>query len=260
MARSLRTLDQTFALSMTPPNQSLPLPLQQNSLAYPFPCVRADDRPHVLPRYSNNPLIGALRFPTDTKSLRRALTYVPEFNEQMRQLDRPTRRLMLQELKRFRIGLPRLCELAELVYGGMLESYVGRVPHSPDANRRLTELYVMRESNAVPLLPENGAEFAGAVIGKGGCGKTFAADAVAALFGSTPVIHHPELATYQIPVVKLAMPFLGASRKTLGAALIHELDRLFPEGNYSKLYLTPKVNSNQLLLSAFALLQVHCVG
>ena len=112
----------------------------------------------------------------------------------------------------------------------------------------------------MPLLPENGAEFAGAVIGKGGCGKTFAADAVAALFGGTPVIHHPELATYQIPVVKLAMPFLGASRKTLGAALIHELDRLFPDGNYSKLFLTPKVNSNQLLLSAFALLQIHCVG
>lgn len=229
-------------------------------LAYNFPCVTAAPIPHALPRYAANDLIGALRFPRNTASLRRALTYVPDFTEDMRRLDRSTRRLQLEEMKRLRIGLPRLCELAELVSGGMLESYVGRVPHTPESIRRLNELYRHRGHDTVPRLPENGAEFAGSLIGMGGCGKTFALDAVAALFADTPVIHHPELGVWQIPIVKLAMPILGTSRRTLGNAIIHELDKLFPEGDYARLYLKPRFNSNQLLLIAFSLLQIHLVG
>lgn len=230
------------------------------ALPYNFPCVTAAPVPHALPRYAANDLIGALRFPRDTASLRRALTYVPDYNEDMRRLDRPTRRLLLEELKRLRIGIPRMCELGELVTGGMLESYVGRMPHTPESVKRLNELYKHRGQDTVPALPRNGAEFAGALIGMGGCGKTYALDAVAALFEGTPVIHHPELGVWQIPIVKLAMPILGTSRRTLGTAIIHELDRLFPEGDYARLYLKPRFNSNQLLLVAFSLLQIHLVG
>ncbi len=232
----------------------------QSPLSYNFPCVTAAPVAHPLPRYATNDLIGALRFPKDTASLRRALTYVPDFNEQMRRLDRPTRRLLLEELKRLRIGVPRMCELAELVTGGMLESYVGRLPNTPESVKRLNELYKHRGQDTVPALPRNGAEFAGALIGMGGCGKTYALDAVAALFEGTPVIHHPELGAWQIPIVKLAMPILGTSRRTLGTAIIHELDRLFPDGDYARLYLKPRFNSNQLLLVAFSLLQIHLVG
>lgn len=228
--------------------------------SYTFPCVRAEHVPHPLPRYADNPLIGALRFPQGLSELKRKLTYIPQFSEDIRAKDRSTRRLVLQELKRFRLAVPRLCELAETSNGTMIESYVGRVPHTPESNRRLAELYRHREKGTLPLLPQNGAEFAGAMIGKGGCGKTFAMNAVAGLYECTPVIHHEDLGVWQIPMVKLAMPFLGASRKTLAIAIIHEIDRLFPAGNYARLYLTPKANSNQLLLSAFALLQIHCVG
>jgi hypothetical protein len=237
---------------------------EQNGLpsgaTYTFPCVPAAFEPHALERYRGNPLIEALRFPKGTAALRRALTFVPDFNDEMRQLDRPTRRLLLQEFKRFRVATPRMCELAELVHGGMLESLVDRVPHTPQANRRLGELYRHSTQNTLPSLPKNGAEFAGAMIGKGGCGKTFALDAVAGIYETTPVIHHCDLGIWQIPVVKLAMPFLGSSRKTLATAIIDELDKQFPDGNYRRLYLNTRANSNQLLLIAFRLLQLHCVG
>lgn len=241
---------------MTIPEQGEP----PQGATYSFPCVAANLEPHPLARYQGNPLIEALRFPKGTAALKRALTFVPDFNDEMRQLDRPTRRLLLQEFKRFRVATPRMCELAELVHGGMLESLVDRVPHTPQANRRLSELYRHSTQHTLPSLPKNGAEFAGAMIGKGGCGKTFALDAVAGIYETKPVIHHRDLGMWQIPVVKLAMPFLGSSRKTLATAIIDELDKLFPDGNYSRLYLNTRANSNQLLLIAFRLLQLHCVG
>lgn len=232
---------------------------------YGFPCVRAEPQPHLLPRYRGNPLIEALRFPASERELKRALSYVPVITDEMRSAEASWRRLSLHEFKRFRFALDRHVALAEMVYGGMCESLMGRVPQTPAYVAKLTELYQLKKSNAAPTLHSNGAEFAGACVGKAGCGKTFAMDAVAGLFGATPVIHHPSLNHWQIPILRLSMPYLGASRKTLGMAIILKLDELFPEGNYRRIYieqarLRSGDSSNAMMLNAFMLLQVHTVG
>lgn len=227
---------------------------------YGFPCIPADYVTHPLQRYANNPLINALRFPASRTELMGRLTNLPPFEPSMRQADGMTRKLLLMSLKRLTIGLPRLAALAQEFHAAMVEGYVGREPHTAAANRRLQEYY--REYQSTKKLPKpvnrNTAQFASALMGMSGCGKSFGLEAVAGLY--PPVIHHEELGVWQIPVVRLEMPYKGVSLLTLGTSLVQELDRLFPQGEYAQIYLKGNLNAEQLLLRAMALLHTHCVG
>ena len=231
---------------------------------YGFACAKAEYEPHRIARYATNPLCNVFRdFPKTTNELARRLTRLPDFSPDQRLLDGMTRRILIKQLFRVTIGTPRLRELAETINATMLEGYFGREPYSVSANTMLQELYKQQKTGSFfkPVSmtrARNTAQFTSALLGMPGSGKSFGLDAVAGLY--PPVIHHEELNIYQIPTVTLEMPYRGASAGTLAHAIIYELDRLFPLGEYARLYLKSRVNSEQLLLAAFALLHIHCVG
>lgn len=227
---------------------------------YAFPCVPADYVAHKLPRYAANPLIGALRFPDKRKALKAALSNLPPFEPSQRMLDRPTRRLLIKQLKRFFIGLDRVAEVAETVYGNMVEGYVGREPHTAEANARLRQLYEAQKTSQFCSMGDsfNLAQFCCALMGTPGVGKSVALGRIAALF--PPVIHHPDLDLWQIPVLTIEMAYNGMSQGTLAHAIIRSIAKRFPPGDYERVYLKSRANSEQLLLAAFALMHVHAVG
>jgi len=223
--------------------------------------IEADySRPHPLPRYAGLHLVNALRYPTDEASIRAAINYIPHFTDEMRRAERPLRRLMLKEMKRFRVVLPRTLQLAADLHGSKLESYVDRVPHSVAVVRRLRELRKHAENGTFPEIPKNGAQFAGALFSVPGYGKTTGIDAVTSLYKDCKLIFHRDLGIWQIPIIQLSMALLGSTKKSLALNLIHEISRAFPIGDYQRLYLKTRLNANQLLLQAFALLQIHAVG
>lgn len=228
--------------------------------SYAFSCVRADYVPHKLPRFSENPLISALRFPDKRKALKAALNNVPAFEPSQRLLDRPTRRLLVKQLSRFFLGLDRVAELAETVHGNMLEGYVGREPHTAAANARLRQLYEAQKTSQFCAMEGNlnAAQFSCALMGTPGVGKSVALNRVASLF--PPVIHHPDLDLWQIPILNIEMAYNGVSQGTLAHAIIRAIAKRFPPGDYERLYLKPRANSEQLLLAAFSLMHVHAVG
>lgn len=228
--------------------------------SYAFPCVRADYVPHKLARYADNRLIGALRFPDKRKALKAALTNLPTFDVSQRELDRPMRRLLVKQLGRFFLGLDRTAELSENVHGNILEGYVGREPHTASANARLRQLYEAQKTGEFCALGSNSntAQFSCALIGTPGVGKSAALARVAELY--PPLIHHPELDLWQIPVLSIEMAYNGMSQGTLAHAIIRAIAKRFPPGDYERLYLKSRANSEQLLLAAFALMHVHAVG
>ncbi|RCW69209.1 ATP-binding protein [Pseudorhodoferax soli] len=227
---------------------------------YSFPCVKAGSWPHPLARLRNNPLISALRPWPSEKALRKLLEFLPDYDESHRQLDRPMRVQQLQQLKRFAIPLPRVLQLAETMHATMLEGYVGREPHTPEANRRLAEVYNSPDIESYARLRDsaNAAQFTSALLGMSGVGKSTSLETIAGLY--PPVIHHPEHNMYQIPTLLIEMAYDGASIATLATAILTALDKKFPAGNYRKLYIEARGNAEQKLLFAFALLQVHAVG
>jgi hypothetical protein len=233
------------------------------STNYDFPCIAAEYEPHSLPRYRDSVLISAINstFPQTEKELRAKLNKIPVFNDELRQLDPSMRRLQLAEMLRFRVATPALFSTISNIHGFMLESYVGREPYSVLAARRLEQTYKHMENNTYPSLSETGAQFSSAIFGMPGCGKTLAVDTAEELYQPrAPVIHHELYGIWQIPFLKLRMPFLGSSRVSLATALIRAIAMLFPPGDYEKLYLRSKLNSNQVILQAFALMQIHKVG
>lgn len=234
------------------------------STNYDFPCIAAEYNPHPLARFRSNPLISAINsfYPQTLQALLKELNVFPDFTQKLRLEDPMLRRLALGELLRFRVATPALKTTVANIHSYMLESYVGREPYSVLSARRLEELNQHFKHGTFPQLGETGAQFSSAIFGMPGCGKTFAIEAAESLYlcRGAPVIHHEKYGIWQIPVLKLKMPFLGMSRISLATAIIKAVAESFPPGDYERIYLRSRLNSNQLMLQAFSLLHIHKVG
>lgn len=224
--------------------------------------VLAKYEPHPIARFANNVLICALpKFPLTRKALAAALTCLPDFNASERQLPKPLRKAQVMQLTRFFLGLPRVCELAEFMHAVMCEGYAGREPNTSESNAILQRLYESQQlGDFCPLnQTENTAQFCWGFTGMPGTGKSSSLQTIAArLYPS--LIEHPEEGIYQIPVLYIEMAYNGVSLATLAQAIILAIAKKYPEGNYERVYLRRRVNAEQLLLDAFALVHVHKVG
>lgn len=243
-------------------------PLQQ----YNFPCVTARyNRAPPIEEYADNPLIASLGPVPSERRLRVATTRLPQYDPAERTANRTIRRLRLERLKRLNLGLPRVAELAESFNASMLESYTCRLPFTPEANRMLQSLYNLRfrdtagtdERFKALSTAENTAQFTTAVVGTAGGGKTVALNHIEALYPKC--IHHPSIGgkdgvIWQIPALKVEMPTKGFNLQTLSHAMLLAFDERFPDGNYFKQYIRPRMNGEQRFLSALSLCRIHCVG
>ncbi len=234
--------------------------VKRESAPSAYPRVVATYRTHPVSRFNQNPLIMALPALPDEVTLGQSLTYMPDYDESERGLDRTSRLMQIRQLSRFYVGLPRVVELVESLHAMICESYVGREPARPDANVRRQDVYDRRQRGEFFQMdnPDNGAEFSSAVLGFPGVGKTQAIKRAAQMYER--VIFHPDLGIYQIPVLRIEMSYDGASVHTLADAIFRQLNRLLPECGYNKLYIGSRSNAEIRFMDAVELMQTHYVG
>jgi hypothetical protein len=207
--------------------------------------------------YAGNRLIEALpRFPKSLGELQNKLNVLPKFSKALRQQSGHKRRMALRKLARFFIATSRVYELAEFIYSEVLQGYVHRAPNSPEANRIMQHLYLKGKIEKASPFGGTAVQFSSALTGIPGAGKSIAAAQIERLF--PPIIFHPELNIWQIPILRIQMPYHGKRDVNLASAIIAEIDRRYPPGGYRRIYLdSPRAD---LMGDAQHLLAIHCVG
>lgn len=226
---------------------------------YDFPHVVANYMSSNDPRFEGNILALALpEFPKERDELIDQLLVrtKPAKNRTLTRLER------VMELPQFLRGfypLPRVAQLAERMYSRMRESYIGREPYTKAYGERMQIHY----ENSKLALTQNERETALknciALVGLPGAGKSSAVAHACRIF--PPIIHHPEWAIWQIPVLRLSMPYKARSEHALAIRIIRSIAKRYPPGHYIKLYLArrpPHVDA--LVDAAIHLIHKHCVG
>lgn len=227
-----------------------------------FNFVDAVYRDEPNPLYKGNPFIEALPALPDDKSLAKALTHLPKFDPEERQMSASYRIGRLGLLRKVMIALPRTVRLARAMIKMLHEGYGPRRPFSSSDNETVQSLYEMQQSgNFVSARQTDlAAQHSMSLIGASGCGKTFGLRHIAGLFPS--VIHHPTLGKWQLPFVFIEMSYDGESVHTLASSLFEEFDRLLPDGKYTELFMRRKnsMNAEQRLAKALAVAHELGVG
>lgn len=238
--------------------QTTPSPATSKKFDYSV----ANYQPHPLSRFSGHRLISALRpFPKTRRELKSLLNNLPDYSPEQRMYPRALRKMQLAQLLRVFAALSRNCELAEYMYAMICEGYVAREPHSAKSNEILQGLHecTSLEQFSARKRVANTAQFCSALTGMPGSGKSSTlAHIVASLY--EPIIYHPDINVWQIPVLSIEMAYDGASQATLAHAIISAIDKIYPVGDYARLYLRPRMNAEERLLAAFTLIHIHCVG
>ena len=206
--------------------------------------------------HKGNVLIEALwRYPRDRKALRAKLSFEPRFTDAMRSWTALKRRLKLPVLARFFWALPRVCELADRMWGVMLQSYSRRKPFTPESTAIMQSMYMRAEDSD----RDDEVRWVTALTGIPGAGIRSALAHIAnKLF--QPLIYHPKLNIWQIPVLKIQMPYHGRHGVSLAIAIIEAVHRVYPFGNYLQVYIRPRIGEPELMAAARHLLFIHYVG
>ncbi|SEK14927.1 MULTISPECIES: ATP-binding protein [unclassified Variovorax] len=239
-------------------DQTNPSPATSKNFDYSV----ANYQSHPLSRLAGHRLISALRpFPKTRKELKALLNNLPDYSPEERNLPRALRKMQLPQLLRAFVALRRNCELAEYMYATICEGYVAREPHSAKSNAILQGLHecISLQQFGARKRVANTAQFCSSLTGMPGSGKssTFS-HIVASLY--EPIIYHADINVWQIPVLTIEMAYNGTSQATLAHAIISAIAKLYPDGDYERLYLRPRMNAEERLLAAFTLIHIHCVG
>lgn len=206
--------------------------------------------------YEGNVLIEALPpYPRTRKALRAKLTFEPRFTPAMRAWSALKRRLRLPVLARFFWAIPRVCELADHLWGRMLQSYSRRKPYTAESTRIMQAMYMRAEDSD----RDDEVRWVSALTGIPGAGRRSAIAHIAnKLF--QPLIYHKQLDLWQIPVLKIQMPYHGRHGVSLAIAIIEAIHRVFPFPNYLQVYIRPRAGEPELMAAARHLLFIHAVG
>lgn len=230
----------------------------------PFPssAIAARYTPQRIPRFQGNPYIEALPPAVGDDQVFETLMLSPDFDVEQRQWESHERLQQLKSLVNFMVPFPRHLELARAVDSMLRESYVGRMPRTPEYVATLVKIYEKQKSGGsfkqsahTSAQPESVA-----LIGASGLGKSTTLRRWLAQYPQ--VIHHDELGETQVPYLYVDMRSSGTSVKALVISIIHQIDRLLPEYGYAEVYLkdTSRKSSDSLMLDAARLMHIHRVG
>jgi hypothetical protein len=206
--------------------------------------------------HRGNVLIEALpSYPRTRKALREKLSFDPRFTPAMREWSALQRRLKLPALARFFWAIPRVCELADHLWGVMLQSYSRRKPYSAESTRIMQAMYMRAEDSD----RDDEVRWVSALTGIPGAGRRTALAHIAnKLF--PPLIYHKQLDLWQIPILRIQMPYHGRQGVSLAIAIIEAVHRVFPFANYLQMYVRPRAGEPQMMAAARSLLFIHAVG
>jgi energy-coupling factor transporter ATP-binding protein EcfA2 len=229
--------------------------------SHTFPFVNAKYRTESNPRYAGNDYIEALPALPNDVMLTVALSYLPAFDPEERNLSAPERIQRLDILQTVVAALPRLVRLARAVIKMICTGYGPRKPFSSEDNKTMQELYELQQTGCFASVrqPALAAQNSMALIGASGCGKSYGLRHIAGLFPQA--IYHKKLGKWQLPCIFIEMAYDGESVHTLASELFAELDRLLPDAGYTGLYMERKgLNAQQRLAKALAISYEHGAG
>lgn len=222
--------------------------------------VEATYTPQRIPHYKGNPLIEALPPMLEDDDFLKSIFCVPEFSVEQQNWSKSERLQMIGLLSSFTVPMQRHIELAQNLDTLMRQGYVGRAPHTAEAQAIFTKLYQQQKagelfkSSAAQLT----AQLSAALIGLPGMGKT---TAIRRILSRIPqVIYHREIKLYQIPYLHIEMPYDGASVKGIAESIFRKIDMLLPEAGYGERYSNVRSGAETLMNHAARVLHMHSVG
>ena len=202
--------------------------------------------PQVVPRYQGQHLIEALGPQKSRAQMKEYLERSVEFSADQRELDDHVRTSLTNGLSRLRDATDRGVSLFQTVDEMMREGYVPRPADSIHNIRLMMELHKARANGLtvgeMTTPSDLELQLSVAFIGLAGVGKTSVLKLIRAAY--PPVIYHPELAEYQVPVLLIETPFDGTSVKNLAYAVYRALDKLIPGASYFNTYTVRTRNSD----------------
>lgn len=204
-----------------------------SDLPFPFPFVEAIYRTDVLPMYAGNPYIAALPALPSDRELARGLTFLPPFTVAERGLSVSQRIELTTKLQTLFVALPRVIDVARAMLKMLHAGYAGRAPFSAGDRQRLADTYAMQQAGtfASSRFTQLAAQHSMALLGSSGSGKSFTLRQIA---GSLPpAIYHRQIGKWQLPFIFVEMSYDGESVHTLASAIISDLERLLPDGQFS---------------------------
>ena len=207
-----------------------------SDLPFPFPFVEAIYRTDVLPMYAGNPYIAALPALPSDGELVRSLTYLPPFSSAERSLSASQRIELTTKLQSLFVALPRVIDVARAMLKMLQVGYAGRAPFSAGDRQRLAETYAMQQAGtfASSRFTQLAAQHSMALLGSSGSGKSFTLRQIA---GSLPpAIYHRQIGKWQLPFIFVEMSYDGESVHTLASAIVSDLERLLPDGQFSEAF------------------------
>lgn len=227
-----------------------------------FPFVTAVYREETHPGYRGNQYIEALPSLPDDKTLTKALSYLPPFDEMERFASPEWRIQRLDLIKKILVALPRVVRLARAMTKMMIGGYAARRPYSSDEASSMQAMYALQQKTGMTaslrqadVAPQRTL----CLIGASGSGKSFTLEHITKMLPS--VIYHPDIGRWQLPYVVIEMSYDGQSVATLATRMFEAFDKKVPDGNYAKNYRERSgFNAEQRLATAFLVARGLGVG
>jgi hypothetical protein len=213
-----------------------------------------------IPQYRGNPLIEALPPALDDDALLESMFCVPEYSHEQLTWTKSERLQMIAQLSSFMVPMERHLRFAYGIDSLMRQGYVGRAPHTVEAQQISTKLYQMQKAGKTfqSSPAQLTAQLSAALVGIPGMGKTMT---IRRLLARTPqVIFHPKLSLYQVPYLTIETPYDGASVKGLAESIFRKMDQLLPDARYREQYSKPHSGAETLMNHAAWILHMHSVG
>jgi hypothetical protein len=215
-----------------------------------------------IPRYRNNPLIGALPPALDDDALSQYLFALPSFDNEQRSWPPYERLHLVAELSSFMLPLERHVRLGWAVDTMLRQGYIGRTPRTAEYVQVFQKLYEAQQAGKAFSLENDllhqTSEHSSSLIGVSGQGKTTTLKRLMSRYPQ--VIYHPELGIEQIPYLHIEAPADGASIKGLALSIFRKIDRLIPGNNYYETYGHSKFSVESMLNHVARVMHIHCVG
>jgi len=221
--------------------------------------VEADYKLQRIARFRGKRLIEALPLPLSESELAEALTLVPSFDPEERELETHERIQQMMQLSNFLIPFERNLRLARAIDALMREGLVDREPRSAEFVKKLHAIYRNEQQGTFFAGRDDPPQLSTALLGIPGVGKTKTVRTILQRYPAA--IYHPTLDIWQIPALIVETPSNGASPKDLVYAIFRQIDRIIPDADYSTQYgETKRLSENALKNCLARVLHIHCVG
>jgi|GEM_PF-5301807 len=227
--------------------------------------------PHVKARYrcvnegrhkSNDYVRAIPPLPSD-EDIQRALTQLPEFSIEERNLPTAKRIPLLARIDDIFFALSRHISFVRSVLKLANQGYAARDgQHAEEVSSEMQRLYDGMQAGLTSmkaLRSHKANQFSMSLCGVSGGGKSITMKRLLDLL--PPAIYHEATSLFQLPILLIEMAYDGESVHTLATAIFDALDERLPGENYSRAYMYGRAGNGALrAVQALKIARHHGVG